>query len=59
MIDKLLGYVTGKYSGDNMDSVANQEVLITGHLYQMILRERISELLQGLRFRIIKDCKNA
>ena len=59
MIDKLLDYVTKKHEADNQDSLANQEVLVTGHLYQMVLRERIDELLQILRFRIIKDCLSA
>ena len=59
MTDKLLNYATNRHQGDNLDSLANQEVLLTGHLYQMIIRERISELLQNLRYRIIKDCKNA
>lgn len=33
MIDKLYSYVAGECSADNLDAVANQEVMLGGHLY--------------------------
>ena len=44
---------------DNLDSLNTQEVLLPGHLYMMILREKLEELLQGVGLRIQKDCRMA
>ncbi len=55
MIDKLYALVVDKINPDNLDSLMNQEVLLPGHLYQMILREKLEELLLNIRTKIFKD----
>jgi DNA-directed RNA polymerase I subunit RPA2 len=50
MIRKLYALVEGECSVDNPDAVQNQEVLLGGHLYGMILKEKLDEWLGSLRF---------
>jgi DNA-directed RNA polymerase I subunit RPA2 len=45
MIAKLYALVMDEINPDNLDSLMNQEVLLTGHLYTMILKEKLEELL--------------
>ncbi|KAL2757164.1 hypothetical protein ACRALDRAFT_1049371 [Sodiomyces alcalophilus JCM 7366] len=45
MIRKLYSLVAGECSVDNPDAVQNQEVLLGGYLYGMILKERLDEFL--------------
>ncbi len=40
-----------------MDSLVNQELLLPGHLYLMILKEKLEEILLGIRARLYKDSK--
>lgn len=49
MIRKLYALVEGECAVDNPDAVQNQEVLLGGHLYGMILKERLDEWLNSLR----------
>ena len=50
MIRKLYALVAGDCAVDNPDAVQNQEILLGGFLYGMILKERLEELLTvGLR----------
>lgn len=55
MIEKLYALVTDEINADNLDSLMTQEVLLTGHLYMMILREKLEELLLGIREKMVKD----
>jgi len=55
MIEKLYLLVAEKIQPDNLDSLINQDVLLSGHLYLMILREKLEESLQGVKARIFKD----
>ncbi|KAJ5935181.1 DNA-directed RNA polymerase I subunit RPA2 [Penicillium verhagenii] len=48
MIRKLYALVAGDCASDNPDAVSNQEVLLGGFLYGMILKERIEEWLRSL-----------
>jgi DNA-directed RNA polymerase I subunit RPA2 len=50
MIRKLYALVEGECAVDNPDAVQNQEVLLGGHLYGMILKEKLDEWLGSLRF---------
>ena len=52
MTEKLYALVSDEILPDNLDSLQNQEVLLSGHLYLMILRERLEELLVGIRARV-------
>lgn len=55
MIEKLYALVIDEINPDNLDSLQTQEVLLSGHLYAMILREKLEELLQGIREKMLKD----
>ena len=57
MIEKLYALVIDEINPDNLDSLVNQEVLLTGHLYMAILREKLEELLLGIREKMIKDAQ--
>ena len=58
MIEKLYAVVAGECEADSLDSVANQEVLLGGHLYGQLLAEKLYELLTGAKAKVIKDLKN-
>lgn len=45
MIRKLYAFAAGDCAADNPDAMSNQEVLLGGFLYGMILKERIQEWL--------------
>ncbi|KAK2774769.1 DNA-directed RNA polymerase I subunit RPA2 [Onygenales sp. PD_12] len=47
MIRKLYTLVAGECAPDNPDAVSNQEVLLGGFLYGMILKERLEEWLRS------------
>jgi DNA-directed RNA polymerase I subunit RPA2 len=49
MIRKLYALVEGECAVDNPDAVQSQEVLLGGHLYGMILKERLDEWLNSIR----------
>ena len=55
LIEKLYALVGEKIQPDNLDSLVNQDVLLSGHLYLMILREKLEEALEGVRIKIMKD----
>ncbi|KAF2196917.1 beta and beta-prime subunits of DNA dependent RNA-polymerase [Delitschia confertaspora ATCC 74209] len=50
MIRKLYALVEGECAVDNPDAVQNQEVLLGGHLYGMILKEQMDEWLNSITF---------
>ena len=49
MARKLYALVEGECAPDNPDTVQNQEVLLGGFLYGMILKERLEDYLEGVR----------
>lgn len=49
MIRKLYSLVEGECCVDNPDAVQNQEILLGGQLYGMIIKERLDDWLQSLR----------
>lgn len=49
MIRKLYALVEGECSVDNPDAVQNQEILLGGQLYGMIIREKLEEWLNSIR----------
>ena len=55
MIEKLYALVCDEINPDNLDSLVTQEVLLGGHLYTSILREKVEELLIQIREKMIKD----
>ena len=48
MIRKLYALVAGDCAPDNPDAVSNQEILLGGFLYGMILKERLEEWVRSL-----------
>ncbi|KAK4954086.1 DNA-directed RNA polymerase I subunit RPA2, partial [Elasticomyces elasticus] len=49
MTRKLYALVEGECSVDNPDAVQNQEILLPGFLYAMIMKERMEEWLNSIR----------
>ncbi|KAF2102220.1 beta and beta-prime subunits of DNA dependent RNA-polymerase [Rhizodiscina lignyota] len=49
MIRKLYALAAGECATDNPDAVSNQEILLGGFLYGMILKERLEEYLFAIR----------
>ena len=43
MARKLYAFVQGKCKEDNADAMANQELLLPGHLLTMFVKEKIDE----------------
>ncbi len=43
MARKLFAFVRGECAAENADSPSNQEILLAGHLYQMVLKVRPKE----------------
>ena len=58
MIDKLYCLVNAEITAENLDSLAVHEVLLPGHLYLMLLREKLEDHLSFLRTKLIKDINN-
>lgn len=55
MIRKLYAFVRGDCSVDNPDAVSNQEILLGGFLYGMIVKERLENIV-SLQYRLaIRD----
>ena len=48
MLRKLYMFASGSCCFDNPDSAMNQELLLPGHLYNMIIKERLEETLREL-----------
>lgn len=55
MLRKLYAFAKGEVREDNSDSIMNHELLLPGHLYLMILKEKLQEMLAILRTNIMKD----
>eukprot|EP00163_Fabomonas_tropica_P004327 TRINITY_DN13816_c0_g1_i1.p1 TRINITY_DN13816_c0_g1~~TRINITY_DN13816_c0_g1_i1.p1 ORF type:complete len:1143 (-),score=294.48 TRINITY_DN13816_c0_g1_i1:13-3441(-) len=58
MIRKLYAFVGGEISEDNADSPMNQEILVGGHLYTMMIKEKFADWLETLQTVLQKDLKN-
>ncbi|RKF55606.1 DNA-directed RNA polymerase I subunit RPA2 [Golovinomyces cichoracearum] len=55
MTRKLYAFAQGDCAVDNPDAVSNQEILLGGFLYGMIIKERLEDLV-GLQYRLaVKD----
>ncbi|CCJ29126.1 unnamed protein product [Pneumocystis jirovecii] len=57
MIRKLYSLVFGQCCPDNPDSAQNQEILLGGFLYGMIIKEKIEDYLLSLRNTVIQDLR--
>jgi DNA-directed RNA polymerase I subunit RPA2 len=54
MLRKLYGFVRGDVLEDNPDSLANHELLLSGHLVQMVLKEKLHEMLMSVETAIVQ-----
>jgi DNA-directed RNA polymerase I subunit RPA2 len=55
MIRKLYSLVAGECCQDNPDSPQNQEILLGGHLYGMIIKEKLFDYLNSIRVAVSMD----
>lgn len=55
MIRKLYAFAKGDICIDNPDSVMNHELLLPGHLYLKILKEQLQDMLQSIKFGVLKE----
>ena len=55
MLRKLCALVSKECCVDNPDSPQNQEVLLPGSLYGMVIKERLEEALNQIRTQITTD----
>jgi len=58
MIRKLYALVEGECAVDNPDAASTQEILLGGHLYGMILKEKLEEWLYQIRAVAAEWCRN-
>ena len=49
MLRKLYALVQGRCQEDNQDALANHELLLPGHLFGMILKERVENWLEKVQ----------
>lgn len=54
MVQKLFQTVQGRHKIEGADGVMMQEILLGGHLYQKVLKERVETWLSWLRSNILK-----
>ena len=59
MTRKLYALVEGECAVDNPDAVQNQEILLGGFLYGMILKERLDEWLNSIRLPLMEWCRRS
>ncbi|KAG4304220.1 hypothetical protein PORY_002401 [Pneumocystis oryctolagi] len=57
MIRKLYSLVFGECCPDNPDSAQNQEILLGGFLYGMIIKEKIEDYLFSLKNTVLQDLR--
>ena len=57
MIRKVYGLGSGEAMSENADSPSTQEVLLPGHLYLQILKEKLQEWLGAVKGNILKEVR--
>ncbi|ORY01079.1 beta and beta-prime subunits of DNA dependent RNA-polymerase [Basidiobolus meristosporus CBS 931.73] len=57
MIQKLYALVSGACCADNPDSPQHQEILLGGHLYLNILKEKLEDWIEGFRRQVALDVR--
>lgn len=58
MLRKLYAFAKGSICADNPDSVMNHELLLPGHLYLMVLKEKLQDQLQTLKHSVARELKD-
>ncbi|XP_030029888.2 DNA-directed RNA polymerase I subunit RPA2 [Manduca sexta] len=57
MVQKLYDLVQNKCKVEGADAVMMQEVMVGGHLYLQVLKERLQNILNNIRIQILKRAK--
>jgi DNA-directed RNA polymerase I subunit RPA2 len=57
MIQKLYAFSAGECAADNPDSPQHQEILLGGHLYANIMKEKMIDILEGIKQNFRKDLR--
>ncbi|KAI8819166.1 uncharacterized protein EV422DRAFT_588918 [Fimicolochytrium jonesii] len=57
MMQKLYALVAGDCAGDNPDSPQHQEILLPGHLYLSIMKEKMGDWLTAIKIQIQQDIR--
>lgn len=57
-IEKLYCLAFKLIKPDNMDSPLNHEILMSGHLYLMVLKEKLEESLNNVKLKIVKQLQD-
>nr|BAK00019.1 predicted protein [Hordeum vulgare subsp. vulgare] len=57
MIRKLFSFVQGKCINDNADALMNHDLLLPGHLLNMIIKEKLEESLTASKGLVIRDSR--
>lgn len=55
MIRKLYALVSGKCAADNADSPMNHEILLPGHLYLGLLKDKIDSYLGAIKLQVVTE----
>ena len=58
MIRKLFSFAKGQCAAESADNPMFQEVLLAGHLYQMVLKEKIESWLFSVQQSVERTAKN-
>jgi DNA-directed RNA polymerase I subunit RPA2 len=57
MLRKLYAFAAGDCAHDNADAVMNHEILLTGHLFTTMVKEKLEEFLTAVKINIVKDLR--
>ena len=57
MLKKLYALVEGECAPDNPDAVSNQEVLLGGFLYGMLLKEKLEDWISVIKIQALEWCR--
>eukprot|EP00762_Andalucia_godoyi_P006323 ANDGO_05931.mRNA.1 DNA-directed RNA polymerase I subunit rpa2 len=57
MLRKLFSLVGGQIMEDSSDSPMNQEVLLPGHIYLAVVKERLEDYLESIKIVVNKDLR--
>eukprot|EP01006_Ploeotia_vitrea_P039418 TRINITY_DN66349_c5_g12_i1.p1 TRINITY_DN66349_c5_g12~~TRINITY_DN66349_c5_g12_i1.p1 ORF type:complete len:1279 (+),score=714.79 TRINITY_DN66349_c5_g12_i1:34-3837(+) len=57
MVRKLFALVSGRIQPDNPDALSMHELLLPGHLYNAIFKEKLADWLISLRATVIRDLR--
>mmetsp|Transcript_829 Transcript_829/g.1612 ORF Transcript_829/g.1612 Transcript_829/m.1612 type:complete len:1156 (-) Transcript_829:50-3517(-) len=57
MIRKLYALVQGTIKPENPDALNNHEILLPGHIYLMLLKEKMNDMLAGIKSTVLREIR--